>query len=125
LNNSGLEAKLTSGDAINPEDLLLSYLRYQSSLNRPLLNGKFGVLNYEMVSHYVRSIAIGQKNESIDLAAIEKTPLSLIFDSKDFSSEDIKNIISIISEIYFNIGGDYLKIAGMSQFEHKIDLDFA
>jgi ATP-dependent Clp protease ATP-binding subunit ClpA len=53
------------------------------------------------------------------------TPLSLYFDTKEYSNEDIVSIISLLSELYSNIGGDYLKITGMNQFERIVNLDLA
>ncbi|MGN6639771.1 MAG: Clp protease N-terminal domain-containing protein [Mucilaginibacter sp.] len=52
----------------------------------------------------------------------ENSPLELIFSRDDFSNDEIKEIIGLLSELYSGIGGDYLKIIGMSQFECKIEL---
>lgn len=62
-----------------------------------------------------------QKNKSSERTA----PLTLIFDRAEYSPDDIKEIIILLSKLYSNIGGDYLKVSGMSQFEKVIDLDFA
>lgn len=44
-------------------------------------------------------------------------PISLYFDKKQFSTEEIARMISILSEIYKSVSGDELEIEGMNRFE--------
>ncbi|HTD39231.1 MAG TPA: Clp protease N-terminal domain-containing protein [Mucilaginibacter sp.] len=85
---------------------------------------------YEVISH--SAIEIGEiftstfpgnvKYYGGGPPSVENSPLSLIFNKEDYSNEEIKDIIGLLSELYSSIGGDYLKIVGMSQFEYKIEL---
>nr|WP_121269853.1 hypothetical protein [Pedobacter schmidteae] len=45
------------------------------------------------------------------------SPLSLYFNTEEYSNEEIKEIISLLSELYHNHSGDDLVIRGMSQFD--------
>jgi ATP-dependent Clp protease ATP-binding subunit ClpA len=47
----------------------------------------------------------------------DKKPLSLIFNLEEYPKEEVKEIISLLSELYHNVGGDYLKVSGLSNFE--------
>jgi len=70
----------------------------------------------------VRLGIIPEKQFHMNLFEKERSPLDLIFSNEDFSNEEIKEIIGLLSELYSSIGGDYLKVVGMSQFECKIEL---
>ncbi|MET3500412.1 transposase-like protein [Mucilaginibacter rubeus] len=53
---------------------------------------------------------------------VKNAPLSFIFNKEDFSKNDIKQIVGLLSDLYADIGGDYLKISGLSQFELLLNL---
>jgi ATP-dependent Clp protease ATP-binding subunit ClpA len=44
-------------------------------------------------------------------------PISLYFDTFEYSNDDIVEIISIISDVYSSISGDHLEIKGISTYE--------
>ncbi|WP_379085529.1 hypothetical protein [Pedobacter sp. UC225_65] len=51
------------------------------------------------------------------LTASAVTPLSLFFNMEEYSKEEIKEIVGLLSELYHQHSGDHLVIKGASQFE--------
>jgi hypothetical protein len=48
---------------------------------------------------------------------IAMKPLSLIFDMAEYTSEEVKEIIALIGDVYHQQSGDHLVIKGMSQLQ--------
>lgn len=47
-------------------------------------------------------------------------PISLFFDLKDFGADDIAQVISALSELYRDLGGDGLRIDGMQMLDGSL-----
>ncbi|MFA6249480.1 MAG: Clp protease N-terminal domain-containing protein [Mucilaginibacter sp.] len=137
---SYLEAKIFSSSSITSIHLLLSILRDEDNLAAEKLS-VFKV-NYETLKRIVeenKDILNGQIKEGAkfeekeilvypdnDIKVAQRNsnapPISLIFDTSEFSKNEIKEMISMLSELYSNISGDYLKVSGMNQFDHTLYL---
>ena len=133
-----LEAKIHKANSINTFILLLSILRDEDSIASQIL-AQFKI-NYEIAKafsltseykiianfEYEEQPSVEEHldfEESIEIT--NTSPLGLIFDTSEYSAKEIKDILALLSELYNSIGGDYLKIKGMSQFECLTALDLA
>jgi len=126
-----LEAKIFRSDVITTLHVLLSILRDDESETSLVLK-KFNI-TYELIKSEVKYVQDRLELEpyptyTLDNQLADETPvnpISLIFDTDEYSRDEIKSIIELLSDLYSNIGGDYLKVSGMNQFEHLVNLDIA
>ncbi|MDB5029765.1 Clp protease N-terminal domain-containing protein [Mucilaginibacter sp.] len=132
-----LEAKIYKSDVISSIYLLLSILRDEESETSQLL--KDYKVDYDSIKELIekKQITDGElifnqtprsvnhdivKSSETIISDIKASPLSLFFDTSEYTTEEIKNIVLLLSELYANIGGDYLKLTGMSQFDRVLEL---
>jgi ATP-dependent Clp protease ATP-binding subunit ClpA len=126
-----LEAKVLNSSSINSAHLLLSILRDEDNEASQALMG-FKV-NYEVLKRAVEKNDLIHRDEAIEKDVVTReikpivalknvSPISLLFDRSEYTEDDIKNIILTLSELYSHIGGDYLQVTGMNQFERNLFL---
>lgn len=71
---------------------------------------------------YFDVVKIVQGNSKEDLLK-EKSSLGLLFDTSEFTKEEITKIISLLSEMYESVGGDELEIVGTDYYEFTYSLE--
>ncbi|MFD0765364.1 Clp protease N-terminal domain-containing protein [Mucilaginibacter lutimaris] len=134
-----LEAKINSSSSITSVHLLLSILRDEDNFAAETLinyeltystlqtllnqNEYFSNLQIEEGTDFdVKSKETYKVNNVYVNECLDTAPVSLIFDTSEFSHVEIKEMISLLSDLYSNISGDYLKISGMNQFDKTLFL---
>ena len=121
-----LEAKRFHTNIIGTEHLLFSILKDESNELVKILNS-LGV-NYDIAITVYEEEILNSNSKSIsgttivELSNVTETIssptryFSLLFDTSEFSREEIAKIISFLSELYESVGGDELEIVGTNRF---------
>jgi ATP-dependent Clp protease ATP-binding subunit ClpA len=142
LKNTFLEAKVLNSKLITSYHLLMAILKDENDFSSKLLIDKYNIdrgklvdLSTNSIYEYINSVEIEivelkkkstlKKKKPIKKLSGESSlvlPLSLIFDTSEYSDGEISKIILLLSELYSDIGGDYLKVTGSSKFERIIEL---
>lgn len=120
-----LEAKLQKASMIGSIHLFLALLRDDDSTVSQLLKNIYE-LDYDAVcANELLLHELSNEENKRKARKSSSSPLTLLFDSNEYSQEEIKEIVTLISDLYYQVSGDSLKVTGYSQFDVVSQLELA